>query len=219
MGDRVRQIKLAILASTISKGPTSDYSSWLEIKEGRGSSCCNYVTNEVKLSDIATYNSGQNGYVLNTDTTLLEYQTLTIPFGDILLMPVASPPFILTNRGKITINGALLSEGKIVNSGTMINNGTLNHVGGRFTNTGFVANKDGGLFGIGAPLYNTGTITNTDPSTIFITSNVYNYGGGVINTYSGGIVGPGNLYNPVTNTGCGIGTLVGVTSTGIDCPP
>jgi hypothetical protein len=169
----------------------------------------------VKLSDIATYNSGQNGYVLNTDTTLLEYQTLTIPFGDILL--IASTLFILTNRGKITINGALLSEGKIVNSGTMINNGTLNHVGGRFTNTGFVANK--GLFGIGAPLYNTGTITNTGPSTI--TSNVYNYGGGVINTYSTGIsiVSGGNLYNPVTNTGCGIGTLVGVTSTGIDCPP
>ena len=219
MGDRVRQIKLSILASTISKSPTSDYGSWLEIKEGRSSGCCNYGNNEVKLSDIATYDSGQNGYVLNTDTTILDTQYLTIPFGDILLMPPASPLFILTNRGRITINGSLLNAGTIVNAGTMINNGTLNHVGGTFTNTGSFANKN--VFDIYAPLYNTGTITNTYPGTINNTSIIYNYAGGLIDTYSAGFtnLSGSTLNNPVTNTGCGVGTLVGVSSTGTSCPP
>ena len=220
MGDRVRQIKLNILGSTISKSPTSDYGTWLEIKSSRDHGCCNYVNNEVKLSDIATYDSGQNGYVLNTDTTILDTQYLTIPYGDILLMPPASPLFILTNRGKITIHGSLFSAGNIVNSGTMINNGTLTHAsGGRFTNTGSFTNKN--VFGIDAPLYNTGTITNVYPGTINNTSIIYNYAGGLIDTYSAGFtnLSGSTLNNPVTNTGCGIGTLVGVTATGTACPP
>ena len=115
---------------------------------------CPSLTNII-LADIATF-VGDEGWLLNGNTTLLLCDVLEIPAGQTLL----PNGFTLTNNGTINVRGVLRNVGRVGNTSSItINNGTINVFStgsipvsiaafgavARFTNNG-ILNNNGDIF-------------------------------------------------------------------------
>jgi hypothetical protein len=84
----------------------------------------------VLLESIATQDSNGN-WVLNGDTTILDYQVLVIENGSTLIIPTGLK---LTNNGTIENRGTIINNGTIQNTGTIQNRGTIQNTGGTIDN-------------------------------------------------------------------------------------
>ena len=128
---------------------------------------CPSLTNII-LADIATF-VGDEGWLLNGNTTLLLCDVLEIPDGQTLL----PNGFTLTNNGTINVRGVLRNVGRVGNTSSItINNGTIN-----VFSTGSIPVAIG-TFGAVATFTNNGIINNN--------GNIFCQTLGVINNTSGG---------------------------------
>jgi len=208
--------------------------------------CC--PCGEIKLIDIATFDSSY--WKLNANTTITECQFLTIPINELFF----TGKFTLINNGTINIKGILRvadTTGKLVNNNTINiysggesifafssfckNNGIINNSGritvqeqaddisltniGTINNSGEILINVASINNAGGKIYNNGIITNSNYGTI------YNNNDGLIDNTDGSYVinggnFPGDFNNADNTLGCGIGQIIGtITPTGNLCPP
>jgi len=172
----------------------------------------------IVLSDIATYITGDQIWLLNGNTTILYYQTLIVPINEQLL----TNSFTLTNNGTINLLGTIRNsdtfEYDIYNCVT-INNGIINifssgtisanfNTTNIFTNNSIVNNNGGNIIS-----QEDSVIINTTDSVINNTGNIitnisYTINYGIINNTMGGLIVINNYgftlwfnYGTIYNTG------------------
>uniref|UniRef100_A0A6C0D690 Uncharacterized protein n=1 Tax=viral metagenome TaxID=1070528 RepID=A0A6C0D690_9ZZZZ len=124
------------------------------------------------LSNIATFDSTHNVWMLKQNLSISICQTLIIPLDNNLVIPNG---LTITNNGTITNNEFLIVLGRVINTGT-INNNANGYIGNR--SVGFIINQ-GGMINNNGEIQNDGTINNS---------------GGTINNSGGTITG--NQPNP-----------------------
>ena len=135
-----------------------------------------------------------------------------------LRVPIINNGTIIINSGGTIYIGDMTTLNGLENNGTIIINtgGTLDVTSGNGgVNLGVLKNFNSGIIiisGGGLRLFNRGSLDNSGV--------VYNNNGGTIQVFTGGIVtNTGIINNPVVDSGCGVGTLIGsITANGTACP-
>jgi hypothetical protein len=215
------------------EGPRSQSNTpYTEMKLATGFSSSAPPPENLFLEDIATFGGGE--WTLNDPNTIItSNQTLTISSKQVLVIGSAET---FTNNGIIVSNG-----GGIANSGTFSNYGTFDNYGdignvlssGIIDNYGIIASNASGT-NIQVPdgtftNHIVGRISNVDYSTIQVTGGTFTNNGIISNIQGASIVqvnpgtftNAGTIYSPTTDTGCGIGTIVGTitgTQSEDSCP-
>ena len=146
----------------------------------------------ISITDLdGTYDDSGKTYTLNSNTTITEYQILTIPTGQSLFVPTA---ITLINNGTIQCNGPVGEDLNYIVNGKFINNNIFTQSGGN------VVSQSGG------------EIINSISGSINVESGIfYAYSAGDIITNNGTIKVSGvdsylssQLGSTFTNTSSGI---------------
>ena len=102
----------------------------------------------ISLSDIATYNSGEGYWELNTNTNILACQTLTIRVGEELQINSGDSTLTLINNGIIINNGTITNNSGIIENNFLIenfyiiiNNSSFLNTNGEVINSGTITNN------------------------------------------------------------------------------
>lgn len=153
---------------------------------------------QLRVSDIATYDSGNNLWILNDDTTITPLQYLSIHINEELHIPYYRT-FI--NNGQIDNNGMLYLEND--DSEPFPNN-----VGAILYNTGIIKNYGSILINTNAMFYTyaDGKVFNSTAIAPSLIANIVNLGLFALPPLVGSTCGTGlligkqldNTYNPIT---------------------
>ncbi len=143
----------------------------------------------IPVSNIATYDTDNNYWILNQSTVITPLQNLIIDEGQTLSIPF---DYTLTNNGYIDNYGTIL----------LTNNAYLD--------------EDYGIASRGSTFYNTGKFNNYGEFNVYAYSAIYTYGGGSVfnsNYINANIFVDGGLFAlpplDINESTCGTGSFTG----------